>query len=250
MKGILSPVDPKTELRIPRHIAVIMDGNGRWARRQGRRRPFGHQEGAESVREITRECARLGVERLTLYAFSSDNWKRPAAEIRLLMRLLRRYLVRERGEIMENSIRFEAIGRIERLPAGVREELARTVEMSRGNGGMVLCLALSYGGRDEIVEAARRLAREAAQGRRDPETITESDVAACLYAPGAPDPDLLIRTGGDMRVSNFLLWQISYTEIWVTPRLWPEFRKEDLHQAIRDFGLRERRFGGLTSRES
>lgn len=245
MKAELGKSDEATSLRTPRHIAIIMDGNGRWARRRGLRRPFGHREGAESVREITRECARLGIGRLTLYAFSADNWKRPPSEVRLLMKLLRKYLIGERREILENNIRFEVIGRIGELPEEVREEIARTIDVSRDNTGMVLCLALNYGARGEIVDAVRRLGREIAEGRLDPDAITEEDVSCRLYAPAAPDPDLLIRTGGDLRLSNFLLWQASYTELWVTPLLWPEFRKEHLHSALKDFGRRERRFGGV-----
>jgi undecaprenyl diphosphate synthase len=185
------------------------------------------------------------VKRLTLYAFSAENWKRPGAEILFLMKLLRRYLVDERGEIMENNIRFTAIGRIEKLPADVREELDETKRLSAGNTGMVLALALSYGARQEIADAARRIAEEAKAGRLDPASIDEAAVAARLYDPEAMDVDLLIRTGGDLRISNFLLWQISYAELWVTPKFWPEFKKDDLHGAILDFNKRERRFGGL-----
>ncbi len=236
---------PGPGLRIPAHIAVIMDGNGRWAREQGLRRVLGHESGAENVREITRECARLGVKRLTLYAFSAENWKRPRIEVEALMSLLKQYLVQERREIMDNDIRFTAIGRLHELPEDVREEMRRTGEMSAGNRGMVLCLALAYGGRLEIVDAVRCLARDVREGRCSPEDVDEQSIARRLYDPEAPDPDLLIRTGGDLRVSNFLLWQISYTELWVTPVRWPEFRKEHLHQAIRDYSGRDRRFGGI-----
>lgn len=231
------------EATIPRHIAIIMDGNGRWAQRQGLSRLGGHRRGAESVREVTRECARLRVERLTLYAFSWENWRRPRQEVSALMRLLKRYLVRERGEIMDNNIRFTVIGRVEALPPDVRREIDRTIGMSASNTGMVLCLALSYGGREEIVDAARRIAAQVRSGHLAPEEVTEDVFARHLYDPEAPDPDLLIRTGGEMRVSNFLLWQISYAELHVTPVLWPEFRVEHLHQAILDFNARERRFG-------
>ncbi|MBI2930584.1 MAG: isoprenyl transferase [Planctomycetes bacterium] len=235
--------------RIPGHIAVIMDGNGRWAKQQGHRRIFGHENGAESVREITRECARLGVKRLTLYAFSADNWKRPDREVAFLMRLLRRYLVEERREIMENNIRFTAIGRIHNLPEDVRRELDQTIAMSRQNTGMVLCLALSYGARQELADAVRAIAEEVRAGRLDPAAIDEGTISGHLYAPGAEDPDLLIRTGGDVRVSNFLLWQISYTELWVTPVMWPEFRRERLHEAILDYSRRDRRFGQIREAE-
>jgi len=232
-------------MKIPGHIAIIMDGNGRWAREQGLQRVLGHESGAETVREITRECARLGVGRLTLYAFSAENWKRPRVEVDCLMRLLGEYLVQERPEIMDNNIRFTAIGRLNELPEEVRRELDRTIEMSAGNKGMVLCLALAYGGRLEIVDAVRRLAREVKEGKCSPDGIDEQAIGRCLYDPGAPDPDLLIRTGGDLRVSNFLLWQISYTELWVTPLRWPDFHKEHLHEAIRDYSRRDRRFGGI-----
>ncbi|MBI4564348.1 MAG: isoprenyl transferase [Planctomycetes bacterium] len=234
---------------IPRHIAIIMDGNGRWARQQGFRRVFGHQSGAESVREITRECARLGVGRLTLYAFSADNWKRPQREIDFLMGLLKKYLVQERGEIMDNHIRFTAVGRLDALPANVMEELRRTKEISAANSGMTLCLALNYGARQELVDALRRIGRDIKSGQVDPERVDETLIGRYLYDPEAPDPDLLIRTGGDVRVSNFLLWQISYTELFVTPVMWPEFKKQHLHEAILDFSRRERRFGAIAESE-
>jgi undecaprenyl diphosphate synthase len=233
------------DAKIPSHIAIIMDGNGRWASEQGLRRVLGHETGAENVREITRECARLGVGRLTLYAFSAENWKRPQIEVDGLMSLLRQYLVQERREIMDNGIRFTAIGRLQELPEEVRRELAETEAMSAGNKGMVLCLALAYGGRLEIVDAVRRLAQDVLEGLCAPDGIDERAIADRLYDPSAPDPDLLIRTGGDFRVSNFLLWQISYTELWVTQVRWPEFHKEHLHQAILDYAHRDRRFGGI-----
>ena len=235
----------QSTLKIPAHIAVIMDGNGRWAREHGLERLFGHESGAETIREITRECSRLGVRRLTLYAFSADNWKRPAPEISGLMSLLAGYLVRERAEIMDNNIRFTAIGRLDQLPEDVRLEVDRTTSMSASNTGMVLSLALAYGGRSEIVDAVRRLARDVKEGRVAPDDIDERSIGRYLYDPEAPDPDLLIRTGGDLRVSNFLLWQISYTELWVTPVKWPEFTKERLHEAIREYSGRDRRFGGI-----
>ncbi len=234
-----------TGLKIPVHIAIIMDGNGRWAKEQGLGRLLGHESGAENVREITRECSRLGVGRLTLYAFSAENWKRPAPEIQGLMKLLADYLVHERKEIMDNNIRFTAIGRLHELPEDVQKELAETSRMSAGNSGMVLCLALAYGGRVEIVDAVRRLAQDVKDGRCSPDQIDEKAIARCLYDPAAPDPDLLIRTGGDLRVSNFLLWQISYSEIWVTPVRWPDFTKDHLHEAIREFSRRDRRFGTI-----
>ena len=235
-----------TGLKIPRHIAIIMDGNGRWAREHGLQRILGHESGAETVREITRECSRLGVERLTLYAFSAENWKRPEREVEFLMHLLAEYLRKERAEIMDNNIRFTAIGRLHELPESVRKELDALSQLSAKNTGMTLCLALAYGGRFEIVDAVRRLAEDVKAGRCDPATIDEAAIARYLYDPASPDPDLLIRTGGDMRVSNFLLWQISYTELWVTPVKWPEFAKEHLHEAIRDFSRRDRRFGNIS----
>ena len=233
-------------MNVPNHIAVIMDGNGRWARQQGLLRVRGHEEGAEAVRRITRECAKLGVQRLTLYAFSSDNWKRPAREVEFLMKLLKRYLAGEHREILENNIRFRTIGRIEGLPEEVREEIEATRNLSLQNTGMVLCLALNYGGRGEIVDAARKLYEDVRNGVIDPAMIDERTFSRYLYDPEAEDPDLLIRTGGDVRISNFLLWQISYTELWVTPVKWPEFTVEHLHQAIRDYEGRDRRFGGIT----
>jgi len=232
-------------LKTPSHIAIIMDGNGRWARQQGLRRILGHESGAKTVREVSRECSRLGVGRLTLYAFSAENWKRPAVEVQFLMKLLSDYLVNERPEIMDNGIRFTAIGRLEELPGEVREKLDETIRMSSRNTGMVLSLALAYGGRNEIVDAVRRLAQEVKEGKRTPESIDEGAISKYLYDPAAPDPDLLIRTGGDLRVSNFLLWQISYTELWVTPVKWPDFSKDHLHEAIREFSQRDRRFGNI-----
>jgi len=232
-------------LKIPTHIAIIMDGNGRWAKEQGMQRILGHESGAETVREITRECSRLGVGRLTLYAVRAENWKRPLREIDFLMHLLEQYLVQERKEIMDNNIRFTSIGRLDELPEGVRKVLQETIDLSSKNTGMVLSLALAYGGRKEIVDAVRRLAKDVEEGKRKPGEIGEADISQYLYDPGAPDPDLLIRTGGDLRVSNFLLWQISYTELWVTPVKWPEFKKEHLHEAIREFSKRDRRFGNI-----
>ena len=231
--------------KLPRRVAIIMDGNGRWARRRTMARIMGHREGINSVREITTRCAELHLESLTLYAFSRENWKRPKAEIDALMNLLRRFLIDERPEIMRHDIRLTAIGRIDELPAKVRRELDETMRMSAGNRGMVLCLALSYGGRAEIADAARAIAERVRAGEIDPADVDEALVASHLYAPGLPDPDLLIRTAGEMRVSNFLLWQISYSEFWVTPVCWPEFRAEHLEEAFRAYAERERRFGAV-----
>ncbi len=229
----------------PSHIAIIMDGNGRWARRRGLVRIRGHKEGVESVREITRECAKKHLKQLTLYAFSQENWKRPKREVNLLMKLLKEFLIRERKEIEENNIRLAAIGRISGLPEDVQRELAISIEESRDNTGMVLCLALNYGGRSEIVDAAKMIAKNVKSGKMGVEEITEETFKKFLYTGEMSDPDLLIRTGGEMRVSNFLLWEISYTELWVTPVCWPDFRKEHLEEAIKDYAHRERRFGGL-----
>jgi undecaprenyl diphosphate synthase len=197
------------------------------------------------VRRITTECARLGIERLTLYAFSSENWKRPRREVDYLMKLLSEFLVEERKEIMENDIRFAAIGRLSLLPERVRKELSTTIEMSRENGGLILTLALSYGGRAELTDAAKKIAEDVAAGRLRPDDVTEETIASRLYDPALTDPDLLIRTAGEMRISNYLLWQIAYSELWVTPVLWPDFDVDHLHQAIRDYTGRERRFGAL-----
>ncbi len=236
--------------RLPRHVAIIMDGNGRWAERRRRVRIWGHRAGVESVRVAAVECARLGIERLTLYAFSQENWKRPRREVDILWRLLRRFLVRERDEIMDNDIRFAAIGRLDGLPGFVRRELEETAERSASNRGMVLCLALNYGGRAEIADAARAVAELVRRGEAAPADVDEEMIARHLYAPDAPDPDLLIRTAGEMRVSNFLLWQISYAEFHVTPVCWPDFREEQLHAALRDYAGRSRKFGALPAEAS
>ncbi len=234
--------------KIPKSIGIIMDGNGRWAQRAGWERVRGHTAGIDSVREVARECARLGVRELTLYAFSVENWKRPRKEVEYLMRLLRRFAVDERDEIMENAIRFTTIGRVDELPQETLEALRETERFSAGNEGMVLRLALSYGGRTELGDAARRLAQDVAAGRLSPEQVDEAALASRLYDPTMRDVDLVIRTAGELRVSNFLLWQISYAEIHVTDVFWPEFRREHLHAAIRDYAGRERRFGGLIAR--
>jgi len=230
---------------IPSHIAIIMDGNGRWARQRGLIRIRGHEKGTESVREITRECAKKHLKQLTLYAFSSENWKRPKREVNLLMKLLKEYLIKERKEIEENNIRLTAIGRINELPEDVQRELAISMEESKNNTGMVLCLALNYGGRTEIVDAAKKIMRKVKEGKLRLDEITEETFREHMYMPDMQDPDLLIRTGGEMRISNFLLWEVSYAELWVTPVYWPDFRKTHLEEAIRDYANRERRFGGL-----
>jgi undecaprenyl diphosphate synthase len=237
-------LDPQ---RLPRHVAIIMDGNGRWARQRGLPRVEGHARGVGSVRATVEECCRLGVGQLTLYCLSSENWKRPQTELSFLMALLEQYLVEERAEILEQDIRFTTIGRRDGLPEPVLREIDENVRLSRDNGGMVLCLAINYGGRDELVEAMRRLARRVQVGELAPEDLDEEALTGALYTAGMPDPDLLIRTAGEMRVSNFLLWQISYAELWVTERCWPDFDRDTLRQALRDYAGRERRFGGLSS---
>jgi undecaprenyl diphosphate synthase len=231
--------------RLPHHVAVIMDGNGRWAQQRGLPRVEGHKRGVQSVRGTIEECCRLGIEQLTLFCLSTENWKRPEAELTFLMMLLREYLIRERAEIMEQNIRFTVIGRREGLPADVLEEMDENIRVSSANTGMVLCLAINYSGRTELVDAVRVLAERARRGELQPDDIDESIVGEALYTCGMPDPDLLIRTAGEMRISNFLLWQISYAELWVTPKCWPDFDEATLRESLRDYGQRERRFGGL-----
>ncbi len=231
--------------KLPNHIAIIMDGNGRWARRKGLIRLKGHEEGVKSVREITTECARMHIGQLTLYAFSNENWKRSKTEVKFLMRMLRKYLIEERKTIEDNNIILTAIGRTELLPEDVQRELAVSIKESKDNTGMLLCLALNYGGRTEIGDAARGLAKDVKRGKLTIQDINEEVFAKYMYTSEMADPDLLIRTGGEMRVSNFLLWEISYSELWFTPVYWPEFRKKNLDEALRDYAKRERRFGGL-----
>jgi undecaprenyl diphosphate synthase len=231
--------------RLPRHVAIIMDGNGRWARQRGLPRIEGHSRGVKSVRATVEECCRLGIGQLTLYCLSVENWKRPKPELDFLMALLQKYLVEERAEIMEQNIRFTTIGRREGLPARVLREIDESIRLSQHNSGMILCLAINYGGRAEMVDAVRNIAEAVRKGALDPEEISETTIGDALYTAGMPEPDLLIRTAGEMRVSNFLLWQISYAELWVTEQCWPEFDRESLHAALRDYASRERRFGGL-----
>jgi undecaprenyl diphosphate synthase len=231
---------------VPRHVAIIMDGNGRWAERRGLDRIQGHRAGIESVRAVVRAAHELGVGQLTLYAFSTENWNRPKAEVDALMGLLEHYLEAELDELDRNGIRLCAMGRLERLPDSVRARLEQALRRTSDNTEMIVRFALSYGGRTEIVDAARRIARDVEQGKLDPEQIDEKLFAESLYAPDMPDPDLLIRTGGESRVSNFLLWQIAYAEIHVTGVMWPDFRKADLVDAVLSYQNRERRYG-LTS---
>jgi len=228
---------------IPRHIAIIMDGNGRWAKQRGKARIEGHRAGAESVRAIVRACGELGVEYLTVYAFSIENWNRPKLEVSALMHLLEFYLKQEIPELDKNNVRLAAIGRLHELPGSAQKQLAKSIEALSKNTGLTLILSLSYGGRAEIVDAVRAIAREIKAGRLDVADIDEKMIARNLYTSAIPDPDLLIRTSGEMRVSNFLLWQISYAEIYVTETLWPDFRKPELVKAIEDYGKRHRRFG-------
>jgi undecaprenyl diphosphate synthase len=233
--------------RLPRHVAIIMDGNGRWAQQRGLPRVEGHRAGATSVRRATEECARLGIEQLTLYCLSSENWKRPAEELDFLFQLLQHYLVEERPRIMEHNVRVSWIGRREGLPAEAVRLLDETVALSSKNTGLWVCLAINYGGRAELVDAARRVADEARRGELDPAAIDEATLAARLYTAGMPDPDLLVRTAGEMRLSNFLLWQVSYAELWVTDVCWPDFDEEQLRAALRSYAARHRRFGGLNA---
>jgi undecaprenyl diphosphate synthase len=247
--SVVSPGSPEEALvhqvqfdRLPRHVAVIMDGNGRWAAQRHLPRVEGHRAGIESVREVVEGSARLGIEVLTLYAFSVENWKRPVTEVSTLMMLLKRYLRLELNTLLRNNIRFRVIGRVGDLAPDVRRELSAAEEKTAANPGMLFNIALNYGGRAEIVEAARRLLEAGVS----PAELDEERFAACLYTAGQPDPDLLIRTSGEMRISNFLLWQIAYAEIWVTETLWPDFRKRHLLEAILAYQKRHRRYGGIT----
>jgi undecaprenyl diphosphate synthase len=231
--------------QLPRHIAIIMDGNGRWAQRRGFPRIEGHRRGIQSVRAVVEEGCRLGLDQLTLYCLSVENWKRPPRELTFLMRLLRHFLTVERAELMEQNVRLTMIGLRDGLPNDVLHEFEQTARATAANDGMTLCLAVNYGGRSEIGDAARRLAEDVRAGRVEPAQVDEILFASYLFTAGMSDPDLLIRTAGEMRISNFLLWQISYSELWVTPTLWPDFRGDDLIEACRAFAARERKFGGL-----
>jgi undecaprenyl diphosphate synthase len=243
LAGLLDPG------RIPAHVAIIMDGNGRWANRRGLPRIAGHRAGVGPVRDSVELCARLGVEALTLYAFSTENWKRPRAEVDMLWRLLRFYLRREVPELNRNRIVLRVLGRLESLPEKVREEIDYAEERTRHNGGMRLNLAINYSGRTELVDAVNAVIDEARlAGTLSSLRIGEESIAANLYTSDLPDPDLLIRTSGEMRVSNFLLWQIAYSELYVTETLWPDFNRAELLRAFLDFQKRERRFGGLSQR--
>jgi len=254
LEEVLKPGDQDWKLaqqldpgRLPRHIAIIMDGNGRWARSRSLPRVAGHQAGMESVRAVVETCARLDIGALTLYAFSVENWKRPRAEVEMLWHLLSVYLKRELATIVDQNIQLSAMGRIEELPARVRREVESAVRATARNSGMRLNVALNYGGRTELADAVNAIIEEArANGSLASLKVDEDRIAARLYTAGLPDPDLLIRTSGEMRISNFLLWQIAYSELYVTDTLWPDFRRADLLEALLDYQKRDRRFGGLS----
>lgn len=229
----------------PKHVAVIMDGNGRWAEQQGKERVEGHLRGVQTVRQVMEGCKDFGVEILTLYCFSSENWKRPATELDFLMALLKEFLIAERDGLVENNIRLRIVGKRDGLPEEVLGEMDKTVEACSENTGMTLCLAINYGSRMELVDAIQSIASKVAKGELDAADICEKTVSDNLYTSGLIDPDLLIRTSGEMRISNFLLWQISYAELWITETLWPEFGREELAKAIRAYSDRNRRFGGI-----
>jgi len=242
-RGAAAPdLPPK---RLPEHVAIIMDGNGRWAQERNQPRIAGHRAGARSVRDIVTECSRVGIKYLTLYSFSTENWKRPQEEVQALMELCVEYLAKERQELTQNNIRFLQIGRREGLPKPVLDALDQTTALTAGCTGLTLCLAINYSSRAEITDAVRAIAADVKAGRLDPDTIDEHTVSAHLYTAGLPDPDLLIRTAGELRVSNYLLWQISYAEIHVTDVFWPDFGVDDLHRAVEDYASRRRRFGGI-----
>lgn len=250
--GIVKPKSVEANLlaaidrtRIPQHVAVIMDGNGRWAKRLGRPRIFGHRAGAESVRAIVDTCTRLEIKAVTLYAFSTENWKRPRAEIKGLMQMLKRYIRSDLDEVHKNNIRFQAIGNIEGLSDDVQKEISRAMAMTAANTGMVMSVALNYGGRAEIVEAARRAGLQLIEQGKSIESLTESAIERHLYTRGLPEVDLLVRTSGEFRISNFLLWQLAYSEIYVTPTLFPDFRRAGVLEAILEYQKRDRRFGGV-----
>jgi len=240
-----SQLSAEAKTNLPTHVAIIMDGNGRWAKQRGLPRAEGHRQGAESVKTVVRTAGELGIKFITLYAFSVENWNRPQDEVDTLMKFLLRFLKRELGEMKRNNIRLQAIGQLWRLPENVQEQLAKTVAATARNSGITLTLALSYGGRTEIVDAARQIAKDVKEGRLDPAEINEQVIAHHLYTHGMPDPDLLIRTSGELRVSNFLLWQISYAEFVVTRTLWPSFGRAEFLAALEEYSQRQRRYGGV-----
>jgi undecaprenyl diphosphate synthase len=230
---------------VPAHVAIIMDGNGRWAIQRGYPRIAGHHEGVKVARAVVKAADAVGVRYLTLYAFSTENWNRPEDEVSMLMSLLERTVQSELPDLMEQNVRLRVIGRTDGVPSGVRRGIDRVVDGTRNNTGLQLQMAFNYGGRDELLDAFRRLAVDVKEGRLDPADICEKDVSGALYTADIPDPDLLIRTSGEMRISNFLLWQIAYTEFWITPDLWPDFDARTLYCALLDFQSRTRRFGGV-----
>ena len=232
---------------VPRHVAIIMDGNGRWARERCMPRPFGHRSGMRAVREVVEGAVEVGLEALSLFAFSQENWQRPTTEITALMSLLEEYIAREGDELHERGVRVRALGALDRLTPDAAAAVARVMERTARNDRLTFNLFISYSGRAELVRAARLIAADAVAGRLDPASIDESTFAARLYTDGCPDPDLLIRTSGEQRISNFLLWQMAYTELYLSPVLWPDFTRGDLFQAIREFQLRERRFGRVSA---
>ncbi len=249
LEGFIKPGSEEDELvrridfdRLPLHVAVIMDGNGRWAKKRNLPRVEGHRAGSKSVREVVETSSRLGIRYLTLYAFSQENWKRPRTEVTTLWKLLEEYLKREDKTMVKNRIRLQVIGRIEALPAPAQRELERVMELTKDNDRLTVIAALNYGGRTEIVDAVKKLASSSDHSIDDLDEDTFSDY---LYTAGIPDPDLLIRTSGELRISNFLLWQIAYAEIWITPLFWPDFKRKDFIQAILDYQTRERRFGDI-----
>jgi len=238
-------LSPEAKASLPQHVAIIMDGNGRWAKQRSLPRVEGHRQGAESARTIIRAAGELGIKYLTLYAFSAENWNRPKDEVDALMKYLIHYLKTETPELNKNNVRLEVIGQIYRLPENVQEHLKKSIATLSKNNGLTLVMALSYGSRIEIVDAVRRIAEKARDGKLEPAAITEEVISQHLWTRNIPDPDLLIRTSGEMRVSNFLLWQISYAELVITPTLWPDFRKPQFFAALEDYARRHRRFGGV-----
>jgi undecaprenyl diphosphate synthase len=242
--SIHTDLDPQN---LPFHVAIIMDGNGRWAKKRLLNRIKGHEKGSESVRAIVRASREIGIRILTLYAFSTENWQRPQTEIYALMTLLKKFLISEQKEMLDNNIRLNTIGQTERLPEDVRRELQKNMMLTRKNDGLILNLALSYGGRAEIVRAVKEIAIKAKDGRIDPDSITPDLISKHLYTAEMPDPDLLIRTSGEMRISNFLLWQLAYTEIFITDTLWPDFGKDEFMRILKNYQQRERRFGKVGS---
>jgi len=240
--AVHTDIDPE---KLPLHVAIIMDGNGRWAKKRLLSRIKGHEKGSETVRTIVRTCREIGISILTLYAFSTENWQRPKHEVAALMTLLKNFLESEQKEMLDKNIRLGTIGQTERLPKNVREALHKVMVVTENNDGLLLNLALSYGGRTEIVKMVREIAKKARDGMIEPDSITSDVVSEHLYTGEMPDPDLLIRTSGEMRVSNFLLWQIAYTEIYVTDTLWPDFGKDEFIKILKDYQHRERRFGRI-----